>query len=112
MEKRMLKQYLDMQEEKKDLEERVKRIDARLAGHTAAEAAARKQMEEARKRLDSLLLDLEESIQQVEDSRIRRILRFRYVDGLSWVQVACQMGGKNTADSCRMALKNYLAKKN
>ena len=45
----------------------------------------------------------EEYIAGISDSRIRRILRYRYLDGLTWQQVAKQMGGNHTADSCRMA---------
>ena len=44
----------------------------------------------------------EEYIQTIQDSRLRRILRYRYVDGLPWQQVAKRMKGKCTADSCRM----------
>ena len=110
MEKELLGQYIDMQEERRDLERRIRRMGAKLAVHTEAAAQAEKEMEEAKERLDSLLLELERDIQKVENSRIRRILRYRFGDGLSWMEVAACMGGRNTADSCRMALKNYLDK--
>jgi len=55
-----------------------------------------------------VVTNLEEKIDSIEDSRIRRILTLRYIDGLSWVQVAHKMGGKATADSCRVACSNFL----
>lgn len=47
-------------------------------------------------------IEAEEYIQTIQDSRLRQILRYRYVDGLPWQQVARRMKGKCTADSCRM----------
>ena len=76
MEKGLLGQYIDMQEERRDLERRIRRMGAKLAVHTEAAAQAEKEMEEAKERLDSLLLELERDIQKVENSRIRRILRY------------------------------------
>lgn len=54
---------------------------------------------------------LEQWIYSIPDSRTRRILTYRYIDGLNWVQVAHRMGGKNTADSCRIAHDRFLEKK-
>lgn len=53
----------------------------------------------------------EQYIEAIEDSRIRRIMRYRYLDNGSWVQVAHRMGGKHTADSCRMAHDRFLDEK-
>lgn len=47
-------------------------------------------------------IEAEEYIQTIQDSRLRQILRYRYVDGLTWQQVSKKMKGKSTADSCRM----------
>ncbi len=52
--------------------------------------------------------------QQVEEwmltvpSRMQRIIRYRYLEGLSWQQVAAKMGRRATADSVRMELNNFL----
>lgn len=45
---------------------------------------------------------VEEYITGINDSKMRRILRYRYIDNLNWVQVAVRMGKKYTADGCRM----------
>jgi polyhydroxyalkanoate synthesis regulator phasin len=50
----------------------------------------------------------EEYINSNENSRIRRIMRYRFVDGLNWVQVAHRMGGRSTADSCRKELTRFM----
>lgn len=48
-------------------------------------------------------------IASVDDSYIRQILRMRYIFGLSWTQVAHQIGGGNTADGVRMAHNRFLS---
>ena len=53
---------------------------------------------------------VEEYIQGIDDSRIRRILRFRYVDDMTWVQVAINMGGRTTEESVRKEHERFLAK--
>ncbi len=52
--------------------------------------------------------ELEEYIDTVQDSLIRQILILRYVNGLSWQQVAASIGGGNTADSVRMIHNRFL----
>ncbi len=44
-------------------------------------------------------------VQSVEDSRMRQILRYRHLDGLSWVQVAHRMNV--TPESVKMAYKRF-----
>ena len=48
-------------------------------------------------------------IAQIDDSQTRLIFTLRYMDGLSWHQVAWRLGG-NTADSVRMTHNRYLAR--
>lgn len=47
-------------------------------------------------------------IASIDDSLIRQIIALRFVDGLSWRQVALRAGGGNTEDSVRKAVKRYL----
>lgn len=60
-------------------------------------------LREKEKELLEMVNAVEEYITGIDDSRIRRILRYRYLDGMTWQQVAKNMGGGYTADSCRMA---------
>ncbi len=49
-------------------------------------------------------------IEDIPDSQIRQIFTLRYVEGLSWGQVANQIGGGNTEDGVRMTHNRYLIK--
>ena len=50
---------------------------------------------------------LQAFITSIDDSQTRLVFLLRYVDNLSWQQVAWKMGG-NTADSVRMIHNRYL----
>ena len=55
------------------------------------------------------LNDAEEFIQLLDNSRMRRIIRYRVIDDMSWVKVAINMGGKNTTpDSVRMEFNRFM----
>lgn len=69
------------------------------------------QLELADAKLLETLNEVEEYVESIEDGRIRRIMRYRYIDNLSWIQVAHRMGGRHTADSCRNARDRYLGLK-
>ena len=62
--------------------------------------------------MEAELLELangvEEYIQSIDSSRIRRILRYRYIDDLSWIRVALSMGGSSTEDSVRKEHDRFL----
>lgn len=51
---------------------------------------------------------LERYISGIEDSLLRQIFTYRFINGLPWGQVAACIGGGNTRDGCRMAVKRYL----
>lgn len=145
IEKHILEQYTDMQEEHKDILRRIRRIEDQIAkmeesGYTVADSVAcGKKGKKAirtvkvegfphpdyeRKRAllrrykaklklfeEDLLekqIEVEEYIQSIEDSRIRRIMRYRYLDNLTWQQVAHRMGKHHTAEGCRSAHDRFL----
>lgn len=56
--------------------------------------------EEVKRQVDEWLLTV--------PIRIQRIIRYRYLDGLTWEQVAVRMGRRATADSIRMELERFL----
>lgn len=57
-----------------------------------------------------MLNEVEVFVDGIEDSRLRRIFRYRYVDNMSWLQVAIQMGGRTTAESVRKEHDRFLKK--
>jgi predicted RNase H-like nuclease (RuvC/YqgF family) len=67
-------------------------------------ATLEKKLKMQQSKCDELLevfTEAEEFIELVDNSRMRRILRYRYIDKLSWVQVAVRMGGNTTDESVR-----------
>lgn len=52
---------------------------------------------------------LERYIADIPDCLTRQIFTYRFVDGLSWLQVARRIGGDNTPDSVRMICDRYLS---
>ena len=146
IEKHILEQYTDMQEEHKDLLRRIRRLDDQIAkmeesGYTVADSVAcgkkgtkaiktvkvegfphpdyerkRALLRRYKAKLklfeEDLLkkqIEVEEYIQSIEDSRIRRIMRYRYIDNLTWQQVATRMGKGYTKDYCRITHDRFLA---
>ncbi len=49
-------------------------------------------------------------IESVDDSQMRLILSLRYINGLSWRQIAFSIGGGNTEDGVRKAHDRFLRK--
>ena len=54
--------------------------------------------------------DVEQFLTTITDSRMRRIINLRFIDGLSWNNVADKIGGGNTEDSIRMAFNRFMEK--
>lgn len=53
------------------------------------------------------MAEVEKYIEHIQDSRIRRIMRYRFLDDMSWIQIAHEM--KEAESSPRMAVERYLA---
>ena len=52
--------------------------------------------------------DVETFIAGIEDSRKRRIVSMRFMENLSWNQVADRIGGGNTEGSVKMAFQRFM----
>lgn len=55
------------------------------------------------------ICEIEKFIQNIDDSYVRLIIKYKYIDCHSWARVAVLIGGGNTKDSVRMAVKRYLS---
>ena len=109
--KKKLKQYRDLLREKRDLKGRIRRETALIEQSNAgvrAHTAYRQKLTEEQAECEAAIIEIEEYIKAVPDPLVRMAMRHRYIDGLSWVKTALQIGGGNTADSCRMAVDRYL----
>lgn len=51
---------------------------------------------------------LERYISGIDDSLLRQIFTYRFVNGLSWAQVAAYIGGGNTEGGVKMLCYRYL----
>lgn len=54
--------------------------------------------------------EVEEFIASIDDSRMRRIINLRVIEGLSWAKVANYIGGGNTEDSVRKYFDRFMEK--
>ena len=68
-------------------------------------------MERFKLKLERMAEEVEAYIESIEDSSVRRIARFRYMESLDWQQVAVRMGKGYTADACRKKMERFLTKK-
>ena len=65
-------------------------------------------LQEKEDELLELTNEAELYIESIEDSRIRRIFRYRYLDDMRWEKGARRMGGGNNTDGCRRAHDRYI----
>jgi uncharacterized coiled-coil DUF342 family protein len=110
-------QYANLKEEIKDIEERIAELENQAASYPKGKRAPENIALELIKCRDLLrkrsaqcageLFKIEKEIGNCKDSYIRRIMRYRFCDRLSWTAVARRMGG-TTGDSCRILVKRYL----
>ena len=55
---------------------------------------------------------LERYIAEIPDSLTRQIFQLRFINGLTWVQIAFSVGGGNTEGSVKMICYRYINKSN
>ncbi len=55
---------------------------------------------------------LERYIAEIPDSLTRQIFQLRFINGLTWVQIALSAGGGNTEASVKMICYRYIKKSN
>ena len=134
MEKDILVQFADMQEEVKDIRRRAEGVrkqlerletggtvidtvkgtrqdgtfgSIRIEGFPCVDHEKKlrnlqsylRKLAEAEEKLLELTNAAEEYINSIADSRMRRIIQYRVLDGLSWYEVADRMGGKATVSA-------------
>jgi len=77
----------------------------------------KKLIEEADYKIEKLINELEYELKKIDDSEIRRIIRYKYEDNMNYIQIAHEMNKINknkkkiyTQDSIRMQLERFLKK--
>ena len=129
MTKERLNQLGWLKLEIEELASRVRRIESALSGRTSRIDGMswlggakdfvgdltpelcdlKDQLSESRSAAMAEYAELQTFITSIDDSQVRLIFTMRYIDGLSWHQVAWRLGG-NTSDSVRMAHNRYLSR--
>lgn len=65
-------------------------------------------LSELEDQISDMTVQIERFIYGVNDSYIRRIINLRFIERLTWAQVAQRIGGGNTEGSVRMMFKRYM----
>lgn len=65
-------------------------------------------LNERKAKAEELVVEVESYINQIDDSRMRRMITLRYIDGLSWWRVAEKMGKGYTEDSCKKQMERFI----
>lgn len=82
-----------------------------IGGHPdKADLIKRHRLETRKANLQNMMLQIEYYINSVEDSLIRQLLIYRYVDGLKWRDIACKMGCGYTEEQLRKIMQRFFSK--
>ena len=65
-------------------------------------------LEERKAKAAELVVSVEEYLNTLDDSRMRRMISMKYIEGMSWCKVAQRMGGRATEDSCKKQMERFL----
>ncbi len=126
MDENTLRQYVSIKKETEDLKRRIIRLknevnrmrnDGIISADTnryiekqVLRAEYIDRLSELEQKLIKKTVEIENYISEIPDSFIRQIIRYKYIDGMSWERTARKMGGYNTRDSIRMIVKRYFKK--
>ncbi len=134
--KELLIDYTDMQKEIKELEEKINKLEIKVNEFSVVEASSLKppfqkqnikvdhtdikkkrtlsyyksMLQERYDRLLEQQLKVEEFIDNLPNSRLRRIFTYRYLERCTWQKVAYKIGGGATEYSVKMEHNRYLEK--
>lgn len=61
-------------------------------------------------RIENMILDVEEYINDIPDSESRRMMRYFFIEGKTWGEVALSMGNGYTAEACKKKIQRELGK--
>ena len=68
----------------------------------------RRKLNKRIKELMDLVEETNEFIGNIEDSLVRQIISLRYINGLTWEEVAANIGGGTTTESVRKTAERFL----
>lgn len=133
--KKLLRQYIDLQQEIKGLEKRIKNLEnykfehdkvtgsnpyfpyqARsftIEGYNINEVdrvnKLKKLLIKRKNKCEDMKLEIEEFISNIPDSRTRRVFQYRYIDNMEWLPISRRFG-KYDESFARKIHERYLEK--
>lgn len=88
---------------------RVNGIDNKVFG-SKTKRQYKKMLKSKKNKYEKMIKQIEYELNYIKDSEIRRIIRYRYYDKLSWIQIQIKMQ-YNSEDKARKQLERYLKNK-
>jgi len=88
---------------------RVNGIDNKVFG-SKNKRQYKKMLKSKKNKYEKMIKQIEYELNYIENSEIRRIIRYRYYDKLSWIQIQIKMQ-YNSEDKARKQLERYLKNK-
>lgn len=67
-----------------------------------------RQLRTLEKEVAEMIVDIQEFINGIDNSMLRRIITKKYIHGKTWYQVAQEMGERYSPDSCKKLAHRYL----
>lgn len=67
-------------------------------------------LKERQDKARELVVSVEKYLNTLDDSRMRRMITYRYIEGYPWWKVAQHMGKQYTEDSCKKQMERFLKK--
>ena len=139
MDKSILREYVDACKMVRETEQEIRRLDQRKrtvvqtnvkgsnpdfpyqAQHFRIQGTTFTVGDDSRMRYETVILEKRKEAAerikcQVEEwmasipPRMQRVVRYRYLEGMTWEQVAGQMGQRSTADSVRKEFERFFQK--
>jgi hypothetical protein len=65
-------------------------------------------LKERKAQANECVVEVDQFIAALDDSRIRRMIEYRYLDNMPWCKVALKMGKQYTEESCRKQVERFL----
>lgn len=65
-------------------------------------------LKERKAQANECVVEIDQFIAALDDSRIRRMIEYRYLENMSWCKVALKMGTQYTEESCRKQVERFL----
>ena len=65
-------------------------------------------LKERRARANECVVEVDDFISHMDDSRMRRMIEYRFLQNMPWCKVAIEMGQQYTEESCRKQVERFL----